>query len=183
MVSVNKNEAENWDTDSMIWNAKSLQRVAKELEQHEESPQSDPLLFFGRLQAGSILLTLAIEIALKALWCRERKRTPEKTHDLLKLFGGLESSTQEILEARMRKLSPHSVWAEEPSMKNLNADVQYLLGARRQPLRDILSSHRNANVRWRFLYEEFSAQFETAEIERALTVIIDAYENRKDEVF
>ena len=178
----NKNEAENWDTDSMIWNAKSLQRFANEMKRHEESPQSDPLLFLGIFLASPILLTEAIEIALKALWSRERKRKPEKTHDLLRLFDGLESSTQERLEARMRKLSPHSVWAEEPSMRNLTADLQDMLGARMHPLRDVLCSHRSENMHWRFLYKQPFAQFETAEIDRALTVIIDAYEKRKEEV-
>ena len=62
-------------------------------------------------------------------------------------------------------------------MRNLNADLQDIFRARMHPLRDVLCMHRSANVRWRFLYEEFSAQFEIAEIERALTVIIDAYEN------
>ena len=134
MISVNKNEVENWDADSMIWNAKSLQRVAKELERNgSESPQQDPFLFSGILLAGPILLSLATEIALKAWQCRERKGKPEKIHDLLKLYDGLESSTQETLEARMRKLSPHSVWAEDPRMQNLNADLQDMLGAKMHP--------------------------------------------------
>ena len=99
-MSENKNKGENWDTDSMIWNAKSLQRVAKELERHEESPQSDPLLFSGRFLAGPNPLTLATEIALKAWQCQERKGKPDRSHDLMKLFDSLESSTQETLEAR-----------------------------------------------------------------------------------
>ena len=112
----NKNEVENWDTDSMIWNANSLQHVVNELERHKVSYQSNPLLFSGTFLAAPILLVLATEIALKAWQCRERKGKPEKTHDLLKLFNGLGTRTQEILEARMRKLSPHSVLAEDPRM-------------------------------------------------------------------
>ena len=47
------------------------------------------------------------------------------------------------------------------------------------PLRDVLRSHSDANMRWRYLHEETSSQrFEIAEIDRALTVIIDAYEKR-----
>lgn len=182
-MSENKNEVESWDADSMIWNAKSLQRVAKELERKgSESPQQDSFLFCGISLASPILLSLATEIALKAWQCRERKGKPEKTHDLLKLFNELESRTQEILEARMRKLSPHSVWAEDPSMQNLDADLQDMMGARRHHLRDVLCSHRDAHTHWRFIHEDPRGVFETAEIDRALTVIIDAYEKRKEEV-
>ena len=57
----------------MIWNAKSLQRVMKELERYgSESSTSDPLLFQGSGLAGPILLSLATEISLKAWQCRER---------------------------------------------------------------------------------------------------------------
>ena len=163
----------------MIENAKSLQRVAKELQwDGSEHPQSDLLLFSGKFLAEPILLSLAIEIALKAWQCREGKKEPEKIHDLLKLFDGLESSTQDMLEAKMRKLSPHSVRAEEPSMQNLNSDQQDMLGARMHPLRDVLCSHRDEHTHWRYLYEDPSSQFETSEIDRALTVIIDAYDER-----
>ena len=179
----NKNGAENWDTDSMIWNAKSLQRVANELERNtSESLRQDSFLFWGISLAGPILLSLATEIALKAWQCRERKGKPEKTHDMLKLFDGLESRTQERLEARMRKQSSHSVWAEDSRMQNLNADLQDILGAKMHPLRDVLCSHRDAHTHWRFIHEDPEGVFETAEIDRALTVIIDAYEKRNEEV-
>ena len=60
-------EGASWDTDSMIWNAKSLQSVVKKLEGNEaESPQSDPFLFRGTTLAEAILLSLATETALKA---------------------------------------------------------------------------------------------------------------------
>ena len=179
----NKNGAENWDTDSMIWNAKSLQRVANELERNtSESLRQDSFLFWGISLAGPILLSLVTEIALKAWQCRERKGKPEKIHDMLKLFDGLESRTQETLEARMRKQSSHSVWAEDPRMQNLNADLQDILGAKMHPLRDVLCSHRDAHTHWRFIHEDPEGVFETAEIDRALTVIIDAYEKRNEEV-
>ena len=171
----NKNRGGSWDTASMIWHAKSLQRVAKELRRdRSKSIESDLLLFSGKFLAEPVLLSLAIEIALKAWQCRERNEAPKPSHDLLKLFDGLESSTQEILEAKMRKRSPHSVWAEEPSMQNLNSDQQDMLGAKTHPLRDVLCSHRDEHTHWRYLYEDPVAQFETAEIDRALTVIIHA---------
>ena len=76
-----------WDPDWMIWNAKSLQHVVKELDRNGlESPQLNTLLFEGKFLAGPILLTLAIQIALKAWLCLERKEAPPRTHDVLKLF-------------------------------------------------------------------------------------------------
>ena len=179
MSDKNKDRA-SWDADSMIENAKSLQRVAKELEKNgHEAGQSDAWLFQGIVLAGPILFSLATEIALKAWQCSEREKAPEQTHDLLRLFDSLKQDTQEMLEAKMRKVSPHSAWSEEPRTQNLNPDLQDMLAARMRPLRDVLCEHRNANVHWRFLYEKQWAKFETAEIDRALTVIIDAYGERR----
>ena len=48
--------------------------------------------------SSPILLSLAIEIALKAWWCREHKETPVRIHDLLELFNSLELNTRETLE-------------------------------------------------------------------------------------
>ena len=180
-IVMSKNEIRNvrWNAEYMMRNARSLQRVAQDLDRTTtESLKSDPLLFTGKLLAAPILFSLATEIALKALQCWEQNKAPERTHDLLKLFQSLEQNTQELLEARMRKLSPHSVWAEEPRMENLNSDIQDMLRARMHPLRDVLCSHCDANVHWRYLYERPEAEFETTEIDRALTVIIDAYDKR-----
>lgn len=176
-MSGEQNHEESWDADSMIRNAKSLQRVVKELEKNRTEPSpKDRLLFMGKLLAVPNLLSLATEIALKAWQCRERQKGPKRTHDLLKLFQSLEQDTQKMLEAQMRKVSPYSVWAEAPGMQNLSPDVQDMFAARRHPLRDILRSHSDANMRWRYIYEEPEAKFEIGEIDLALTVIIDAYE-------
>ena len=73
----NKSRDANWDTDLMISNAKSLQRVVKELERNGfKAPQADPLLFSGVFLASPILLTFAIEIALKVWLFREQKKAP-----------------------------------------------------------------------------------------------------------
>ena len=95
-------EDESCDTDSMIWNAKSLQRVVEKLERNgSESPHSDLLHIQGRALAVPILLSLATEIALKALLCLERKKGPPRIHDLLKLFEQLEPDTQALLRTEM----------------------------------------------------------------------------------
>ena len=171
----------SWNAHWMIDSAKSLQRVAKELEKNEgEAGQSDQWLFRGVFLAAPILLSLATEIALKAWQCLEREEPPDRTHDLLSLFDSLKQDTREMLEARMRKVSPYSVWAEQPGMQNLKPDLQDMLAARMHPLRTVLSSHCKAFQRWRYSYEEISFSiFESSEIDRALTVIVDAHEERR----
>ena len=72
--SAARRERKQFDPYWMIENAKSLQRVAKDLLE-KSSIESDSLLFRGQILAAPILLTLAIEIALKAWLCRERKKT------------------------------------------------------------------------------------------------------------
>ncbi len=162
---------------SMIRNAKSLQHIVKQLEQPDpEATLSNELQLMGEILAGSILLSHATEIALKAWQCRGPKGKPDRSHDLLKLFNSLEPGTQKMLEARMRKLSPDSVWADEPSMQNLNSDIQDMLGAKMHPLRDVLRSHSDANVHWRYMHERPFARFDAGEINRALDTIISAYE-------
>ena len=79
----------------------------------------------------------------------------------------------------MRKSRPHSVWADEPGAQKLNPDLQDIFAARTQPLRRVLESHRKAFEHWRYLYEKKPfATFETSEINLALTMIIDTYDER-----
>ncbi|MYA60347.1 MAG: hypothetical protein F4X40_07310 [Chloroflexi bacterium] len=113
--------------------------------------------------AGPILLTLAVEIALKAWQCRERNGAPDHCHDLLKLFEGLRPETQNQLE----KLFP-----EEPDP--LNAHDVWPVGA---GMRKTLEYHRDAFGLWRYLHEvDLGARFFTNSLDAALTVIIEAFD-------
>ena len=95
-------ETKQLDPYWMIQNAESLQRVAKHLGENSfESSELDPVLFTGTVLASPILLTLAVEIALKAWLCQEQKKDPPLTHDLLDLLNALEPSTRKTLEAQM----------------------------------------------------------------------------------
>lgn len=100
-----KNRRANWDPYWVIENAKALQRVVKELDgEGSQSVESDLLLFQGKYLAEPILLSLALEIALKAWQRRERQGAPDHGHDLLQLFEGLKEATQKRLEAKMPPL-------------------------------------------------------------------------------
>ncbi len=151
------------DTHSMIENAKSLQRVAKELEStRTDSPQSDPLLFNGTTLATAILLPLATELALKALVCLERKQAPPRTHNLLKLFEQLELETQESLRTRM------------PGWPEIIEVAPFEYGS----LPEILWSHSDAHTHWRFIHEKRWGVFRSGELSQALTLITDVYDKR-----
>ena len=159
-------EGANSDTYSMIWNAKSLQTVVKKLEWNEaESPQSDPFLFRGTTLAEAILLSLATEIALKALLSLEQKKDPPHIHDLLKLFEQLEPDTQKLLRAEM------------PGWPEILEVSPFDYGS----LPEILWSHRDAHTHWRFIHEKQMGVFRTAELNRALMVIINAYDKRSSD--
>ena len=163
----NKNRTANCDTDFMMSNAKSLQRVVKELDRNgSTSPQSDPLLFSGAFLASPILLSFAIEIALKAWQCREQKKEPDHTHDLLKLFDSLEPDTKERLEERMRAVEPYSI---EPLLEGMRSW---------EPLRRLLSFHKDTFIKWRYLHECRGGVFQIASLDRALTAIIDTYDRQ-----
>ena len=164
----NKNRDASWDTDFMISNAKSLQRVVKELEKNDasKSPQADPLLFSGVFLASPILLLLAIELALKAWQCKERQGKHDHIHDLLKLFDSLKPETRELLEERMRAIEPYSIEHRLEGMRSW------------EPLRKVLSSHKDVFKEWRYINEYGGGVVQTASLDRALSVIIDTYDKR-----
>lgn len=86
----------------------------------------------------AILLSLAIEIALKAWQCRDRKDAPDRTHNLLDLFMALEPKTQELLQAKM----PGE--REILKMSPLNHGS----------LAELLWPHRESPAYWRCLHEK-----------------------------
>ena len=43
-----------------------------------------------------------------------------------------------MLETRMRKVSPHSVYADQPGMQNLKPFVQDMFAAEMHPLRNVI---------------------------------------------
>ena len=156
-----KNRQANWEPYWVIEDARALQRVAK------EKGSEDPLLSRGMYLAEPILLSLAIEMALKAWQRRERQGTPDRSHDLSQLFEGLKKNKKKRLEAKMPPLL--DPWTRWPI---------------REGLRELLCSHRDAFIKWRYSYEadeegSLFKTFETSAIHQALTVLIDAYHERE----
>ena len=151
----------------MIENAKSLQRVAKELhEKSAESMESDSLLYRGQFLAGPILLSLAVEIALKAMLCQEQKKEPPLKHDLLDLFQRLEPGTQKSLQAQMPGWTMYPVGFPE------GAPYPH------ESLPELLWAHRDAHTHWRYIHEKPWATYRSSQLDQALTVIINSYYKR-----
>ena len=151
------------DPNRMIRIAKALQRAANRLAKDSRPttgtvrvdpaavrPDFDESEFY----AYPILLSLAMEIALKAWQCRERKGAPDRGHDLLELFRDLKPDTQETLENLMTSF---------------------------QSLSSILRANRDTFERWRYLYEHRFGRFDTGQIDQALMAIINGYENPQNE--
>ncbi len=147
----------------MMERAKGLHRVANELHGRHTSPERDQLLFSGELVAVPVLMALAMEIALKAWQCRERKAEPDKSHDLLKLFESLEEKTKARLQARsLEYLHP----ALGPKFPPNCAGLEWML-----------SSHRKSFEDWRYPYEARGpGTFDTGQFNVTLAVVIEMYE-------
>ena len=110
-MSENVGQEAKWIAENMMQNVRSLQRVAQDIERNTtESLESDPVLFTEKLLAVPILLSLATEIALKALLCWEKTRPRNELMTCSNCTNPWNMNIQEMLEARMRKLSPYSVW-------------------------------------------------------------------------
>ena len=84
----------------MIDHAISLRKVANFLDVNE-SKEPDTTLFHGKFLAAPILMTLAVEIALKALQCQEGKEEFDRDYNLVKLFQSLNKDTQAGLKVRL----------------------------------------------------------------------------------
>ena len=164
-MSKSKSEDLCWDPYWMIWNAKSLQEVANHLDKGIKS-KSENSLFSGQFLAAPILMALATEIALKALQCQERKGSPMKTHDLLKLFEGLSENTRTRLEEGLpSRLDPVSLLlgVQEPCPPGAG-------------MRKVLEFHRHSFEHWRYKHERARGLFYLSYLDEALTVIIDTYD-------
>ena len=149
------------DPDLMIDHARALLRVAQEVDRDNPSPKSDPDLFHGHAIAVPILRSLAMEVALKAWRCREGK-APIRSHDLFRLFCGLEPATQKRLEEAVQPPSPDRQYVLE------RLDIPALLEGTADPdmadlygLRDILRIYRKAFKEWRYRYEDPEGIFTT----------------------
>ena len=140
--------------------ARGLQELVKSFENGVDR-SSNVALFEGQFIAGPILLAFAMELALKAWWAKENKDNDiPKTHDLLKLFDGLNEETRTRLESAHPEI-PHPYRGFPPF---------------RPGLRSMLDSNSAAFVEWRYLHELSSASFPSGEFSEALSSVIREFD-------
>ncbi|WP_299616741.1 hypothetical protein [Pelagibius sp.] len=102
-----------------------------------------------------------MELALKAWWAKENKDSDvPKTHDLLKLFDGLNKDARTRLESAHPEV-PHPLRGFPPI---------------RPGLRSMLGSNNTAFVEWRYLHERSSARFPDGQFDEALSSVIGEFD-------
>ena len=144
-----------WNPDLMMIRARELGRLVG----HLSAGQRDGPSIEGTTVAAPILLSLAAEIGLKAWKCKERNGSPDKTHDLLKLFDGLGENARRRLEDKMPEV-PSPVAGLPPIYPGI---------------RNALCQNKNLFVEWRYAHEHVSLFAETGVLKTALTAIVEAY--------
>lgn len=139
-----------------MFSARSLQELVKSFVDDVDL-SSNVTLFEGQFIAGPVLLAFAMELALKAWWAKENDDSEiPRTHDLLKLFDGLNEDTRTRLERAYPEI-PHPLPGFQPV---------------RPGLRTILASNNSAFVDWRYLHELSRARFPHGEFHKALSSVI-----------
>lgn len=118
-----------------------------------------------RLHIGiePMLLALAMELALKAwyVWDHDR-HDPVRSHDLLKLYEALSVSTKEKLNARYKEeVAPYQPWGNVMDYS----------------ITDLLASHKDAFVEWRYLHEprDGGISFDYTTFVATLELILDEF--------
>ena len=145
-----------WPPAWMLLEAAKLGQVVEYL----DAPKEGRTIGFDRSSiAVPVLLSLAIELALKALQWNERDgRRPAHTHDLLTLFKGLKKDTRERIEANM------------PEVPGIIPELPHRPG-----IRTALFRARTVFIDWRYPYEHPGLIVETPALKTALKAVLDVH--------
>lgn len=138
----------------MMVRAKGLRRLVE----HLDAERRDGVWREGTSIAVPVLLSLAVEIGLKAWHRKEGNRSPVKSHDLLELFDGLGENTRRRLEDKM------------PEVPGLMPALPAYPG-----IRNALRQNKNIFTEWRYAHEHDALYAETGVLKAALKAIVDAY--------
>ena len=126
--------------------------------EHLDAEQRDGAWREGTSIAVPVLLSLAVEIGLKAWHRKEGNQSPVKSHDLLELFDGLGENTRRRLEDKM------------PEVPGPMPDFPAYPG-----IRDALRQNKDIFTEWRYAHEHDALYAETGVLKAALKAIVDAY--------
>ena len=157
--------------DHIMEHARGLYRVVTELNQAAAQKSSyDNVLVTGAFFACPILLSFAIEIALKACIYLEKKSAPNHIHNLLTLFETLDPSTQELLEEGMRDFERFT-----------HERFFQLKEHPWKPMRGTLDLHQNTYTNWRYPHEKQRGEFQAEKLDHAFLLILDYYNKLRKE--
>ena len=162
-----KKKREEYNHSFAILHAKSLQRLARELQEivfNKDEPDVD--LFQGRLVGTPILFGLATEVALKALLYQETNEVPPYCHDLLELFDRLEKNTQAELEATFKELG-----------RNTQGRLMAIFPRPPSTIRYALDEHREVFVLWRYPFKSVPPCYNKS-LDEVISTIIKIYKKR-----
>ena len=151
--------------DDIMAVAKSVRSISEDLEEKmlanggderdpdQRSSAEKRDTFMGAFYLGPALTALGIEFALKAWQCRVREGvTPDREHDLLKLFRKLPKEIQMRLEDAWAKRE----WPRGEMSRHAYLDMtsyEDLVTPRESRLEEVLKAHRRVFMKWRYGYE------------------------------
>ncbi len=149
-------------TQDSVWKHHPLEVMYRanelgRLVEHLGAEERDGVWRHGTTIAIPVLLSLAVEIGLKA-WHRIEGNEPPFTHDLLELFDGLGENTRRRLEDKM---------PEVPS--NMPGYPAY------PGIRTALRQNRDVFTDWRYAHEHDALIAETGVLKTALKAIVDEF--------
>ena len=131
--------------------------------------EPDSTLFHGNILAAPVLMTLSVEIALKAMQCQEGEEEFDRDHSLAKLFQSLNKDTQARLKVRLPSI------LDEVSLQ-LGVQDYCPVGA---GIEIVLEYHQNTFIDWRYLYERRSdISCYLPELNKVLAAIIETRKER-----
>ena len=128
------------------------------LVEHLDAEETDGVWCEGTSIAVPVLLSLAVEIGLKAWHRSEGNEAPFNTHDLLKLFDSLGENTRRRLEDKM------------PEVPGIVPELPVYPG-----IRNALRRNKDVFTQWRFAHEHDGLLAETSVLKAALKTIVDEF--------
>ncbi len=165
-----------WDTHSMIDQARSLQHAAEHLFNRPEaqSPEKDSLPFLATFRAAPLLLAFAIELALKAFICSERPGPPPRIHDLFDLHEALQSNTQTFLNTQFLILHPHLA---DPFFHLDLPDQHFPHRPTKTRFQVILKEHRHLFEHWRYIDpQNLPLHINSSSLNNVLNLLIQTFD-------
>ena len=150
-------------TRDSVWKNNPLLMMSRanelgRLVEHLDSEKRDGVRLEGATIAVPVLLSLAVEIGLKAWHRSEGNEAPFKTHDLLELFDSLGENTRKRLEDRMPEVpGPIPDWPAYPGIRNA------------------LRQNKDIFTEWRYAHEHDALFAETGVLKAALKAIVDEF--------